>query len=175
MTNHRWYPRPVFFVHDLSRALQFYVNGLGFVKKWRVAAVLLAGLASPAAAQSDPTVWRVREVVLDDLRSRPGFNVHTRFVSDSADLARYVACRGTGAQRRCTLKDTVPVVRLVVTLLAPDSARVQVGRYRMFTERCPSRTPIDPPLLGVDANETRTLVFRSGRWAETGSRVYIAC
>lgn len=37
MTEHRWYPRPVFFVHDLSRALRFYVDGLGFVKKWHEA------------------------------------------------------------------------------------------------------------------------------------------
>ena len=30
----RWYARPVFFVTDLSRALEFYVGGLGFVKAW---------------------------------------------------------------------------------------------------------------------------------------------
>ena len=31
---HRWYPRPVFFVADLSRALEFYVGSLGFTKAW---------------------------------------------------------------------------------------------------------------------------------------------
>lgn len=31
---HRWYSRPVLFVSDLSRALQFYVHGLGFKKDW---------------------------------------------------------------------------------------------------------------------------------------------
>ena len=31
---HRWYARPVFFVADLSRALTFYVEGLGFAKSW---------------------------------------------------------------------------------------------------------------------------------------------
>lgn len=30
----RWYARPVFFVTDLSRALQFYVDSLGFAKAW---------------------------------------------------------------------------------------------------------------------------------------------
>lgn len=30
----RWYARPVFFVTDLDRALRFYVDQLGFWKKW---------------------------------------------------------------------------------------------------------------------------------------------
>ena len=38
MTHHeavqRWYARPVFYVADLSRALSFYVAGLGFEKAW---------------------------------------------------------------------------------------------------------------------------------------------
>lgn len=29
-----WYARPVFFVTDLDRALRFYVDRLGFWKKW---------------------------------------------------------------------------------------------------------------------------------------------
>lgn len=33
-TVHRWYPRPVFFVADLNRALHFYVDLLGFEKRW---------------------------------------------------------------------------------------------------------------------------------------------
>ena len=34
---HRWYARPVFFVADLTRAIDFYVGSLGFVKKWHEA------------------------------------------------------------------------------------------------------------------------------------------
>lgn len=34
---HRWYARPVFFVADLDRALQFYVDQLGFAKAWHEA------------------------------------------------------------------------------------------------------------------------------------------
>lgn len=30
----KWYARPVFFVADVNRALRFYVDVLGFVKKW---------------------------------------------------------------------------------------------------------------------------------------------
>jgi catechol 2,3-dioxygenase-like lactoylglutathione lyase family enzyme len=32
---HRWYARPVLFVADLDRALQFYIDLLGFEKAWR--------------------------------------------------------------------------------------------------------------------------------------------
>jgi catechol 2,3-dioxygenase-like lactoylglutathione lyase family enzyme len=34
---HRWYPRPVFFVSDIQAALHFYLDKLGFVKKWHEA------------------------------------------------------------------------------------------------------------------------------------------
>jgi catechol 2,3-dioxygenase-like lactoylglutathione lyase family enzyme len=33
-TDHTWYMRPVFFVTDIQRAVGFYVNKLGFTKKW---------------------------------------------------------------------------------------------------------------------------------------------
>ncbi len=36
-TDHVWYPRPVFFVADLARALHFYQELLGFTKKWHEA------------------------------------------------------------------------------------------------------------------------------------------
>jgi catechol 2,3-dioxygenase-like lactoylglutathione lyase family enzyme len=31
---HKWYARPVFFVSDLQAALGFYIDKLGFKKKW---------------------------------------------------------------------------------------------------------------------------------------------
>jgi len=31
---HRWYARPVFFVADVNRAADFYIDMLGFKKKW---------------------------------------------------------------------------------------------------------------------------------------------
>ena len=33
-TVHRWYARPVLFVADVNRAARFYVDMLGFTKKW---------------------------------------------------------------------------------------------------------------------------------------------
>ena len=33
-TVHRWYTRPVFFVADITRAIRFYVDVLGFEKGW---------------------------------------------------------------------------------------------------------------------------------------------
>jgi catechol 2,3-dioxygenase-like lactoylglutathione lyase family enzyme len=37
LSGQHWYARPVFFVADLSRSLHFYVDRLGFVKKWHEA------------------------------------------------------------------------------------------------------------------------------------------
>ena len=31
---HRWYTRPVLFVSDVNRALRFYIDMLGFEKRW---------------------------------------------------------------------------------------------------------------------------------------------
>ena len=31
---HRWYARPVLFVSDVNRAIRFYVDMLGFEKRW---------------------------------------------------------------------------------------------------------------------------------------------
>jgi catechol 2,3-dioxygenase-like lactoylglutathione lyase family enzyme len=36
-TAHQWYARPVLFVADISRALRFYVDLLGFEKAWHEA------------------------------------------------------------------------------------------------------------------------------------------
>lgn len=35
--DHVWYMRPVFFVADIQRAIRFYVDQLGFKKKWHEA------------------------------------------------------------------------------------------------------------------------------------------
>lgn len=35
--SHRWYARPVFLVADIQQSIDFYVNRLGFVKKWHEA------------------------------------------------------------------------------------------------------------------------------------------
>lgn len=34
---HRWYARPVFYVSDVQAALRFYMDQLGFQKKWHEA------------------------------------------------------------------------------------------------------------------------------------------
>ena len=34
---HRWYARPVFFVSDVQGALRFYIDKLGFEKRWHEA------------------------------------------------------------------------------------------------------------------------------------------
>jgi catechol 2,3-dioxygenase-like lactoylglutathione lyase family enzyme len=37
LVDHMWYTRPVFFVSDIQRAIAFYVDKLGFKKKWHEA------------------------------------------------------------------------------------------------------------------------------------------
>jgi len=37
MESYRWYMRPVFFVSDVQRAIEFYVGKLGFEKRWHEA------------------------------------------------------------------------------------------------------------------------------------------
>src|SRR5437870_5847924 len=34
---HRWYVRPVFFVSDIQGAIRFYIDKLGFEKRWHEA------------------------------------------------------------------------------------------------------------------------------------------
>src|SRR5688500_9484873 len=36
-TGHKWYARPVFYVADVQRAAAFYIEKLGFWKKWHEA------------------------------------------------------------------------------------------------------------------------------------------
>jgi catechol 2,3-dioxygenase-like lactoylglutathione lyase family enzyme len=36
-SSHRWYTRPVFFVSDVQTALRFYIDQLGFEKRWHEA------------------------------------------------------------------------------------------------------------------------------------------
>jgi catechol 2,3-dioxygenase-like lactoylglutathione lyase family enzyme len=36
-TTHRWYARPVLFVSDVQDALRFYIDKLGFEKRWHEA------------------------------------------------------------------------------------------------------------------------------------------
>jgi catechol 2,3-dioxygenase-like lactoylglutathione lyase family enzyme len=36
-STHQWYARPVLFVTDIQRALRFYLDTLGFTKKWHEA------------------------------------------------------------------------------------------------------------------------------------------
>ena len=138
-------------------------------------ALFLVVETSSALGQSPTTVPGVREAVMEELRSQRGFNTRTQFVSDSTGLAQFVSCRTSASVRRCSLTDSVPVVLVRITMLTRDSAHVLVGRYRMFYSRCPSGTPIDPPLIAIDDNETRTLVYRAGKWVESGYRRRMVC
>lgn len=126
-------------------------------------------------AQSPMTAQGVRQAVVAELRTQRNIDPRTQFVGDSAELAPFVTCENIAAVRRCTLTDSVPVMLVRVTMLRQDSAHVMTGRYRMFSSRCPSGTPIDPPIVAIDANETRTVVYRGGAWVESGRRRRAVC
>lgn len=136
-------------------------------------------LPSPtrARAQEPMDPRAVRDAVIRELSAKHTFGVRAHFVSDSAELSAFVRCARTRASsaRRCVLTDTVPVVLVRVIMPRPDSARVLIGRYRMFDARCPSGTRIDPPLIAVENGETRTFLYQSGRWIDTGRRTRVVC
>jgi CO dehydrogenase/acetyl-CoA synthase beta subunit len=117
----------------------------------------------------------VRDAVVHELRTTKRASPRTQFVSDSADLERFISCESVAAVRRCVLTDSVPVMLVRVTMIAPDSAEALVGTYRMFDARCPSGVRIDPPLIAIDQTERRTLVYRAGQWTERGYRRMAVC
>jgi hypothetical protein len=52
---HRWYARPVLFVADLNRALRFYIDMLGFEKRWLTPVSISRG-SSHTRQPSEPLV-----------------------------------------------------------------------------------------------------------------------
>jgi catechol 2,3-dioxygenase-like lactoylglutathione lyase family enzyme len=78
----RWYARPVLFVSDMERSIEFYVAKIGFAEKWRhdhegktlVAQVDRRGCELILAAQEPDRTGRGRmfisldDAVLDDVR-----------------------------------------------------------------------------------------------------------
>ena len=101
-TVHRWYTRPVLFVSDLSRAIRFYVDVLGFEKGWH-------------EGDGSGTVCQVNhgecEIILceDDTRRDRG-RLYVELTADGlADLRRQFAERGVSPRERWWGNDTLQV------------------------------------------------------------------
>ena len=101
-TMHRWYARPVLFVADVHRAIRFYVDMLGFEKRWH-------------SDNGDGTVCQVDrgecEIILceDPKRSDKG-RLFIELTADGlADLRRELAERGVPSRESWWGYDTVQV------------------------------------------------------------------
>ena len=144
----------------------------------RQRAVFFGLLLAPPVARAQPTrsIDDVRTAAVVAYRSldRPARDMP--IVADSAELwRRFVRCRGRAKSRHCALKGATKVTMFLVTLPTSDSAAVEVREYQMIAERCPSRTPIVPPRLGVAHVEYWAFRFRDGRWQSSGRPSTIAC
>lgn len=91
-TTMRWYARPVFFVTDIGRAIDFYVGRLGFVKKWH------EGEGRGTVCQVDRSEC---EIILTEERDRRDRGRLFLELSREAvdELLREVAERGVGTRR----------------------------------------------------------------------------
>ena len=144
----------------------------------RQVAVFLALLLAPyvARAQSARSIDDVRTAAVAAYRGLAHPARDTPIVADSAELwRRFVRCSGRAKSRHCELKGATTVVMFLVTLPTTDSAAVEVREYQMILERCPSRTPIIPPRVGVAHVEYWAFLFKDGRWQPTGRPSTIAC
>jgi catechol 2,3-dioxygenase-like lactoylglutathione lyase family enzyme len=90
--DHKWYPRPVFFVSDLRVALGFYIDALGFRKKWH-------------ADQGQGTVCQVDrsecEIILcEDANRQDKSRLFVELTRDGIDeLRREISTRSVPAQK----------------------------------------------------------------------------
>jgi hypothetical protein len=141
-----------------------------------VALLLWSVSARVSRAQAPRTLDGARAAALAALRVRGGPSALAPIVADSAELwRRFVRCRGRATSRQCTLHGVAAVTMLFVSLPTPDSATVVVREYRMIAERCPSRTPIVPPRLGVAHVEFWSIRFSQGQWRQIGNISGVAC
>jgi hypothetical protein len=140
-----------------------------------ITASLVLGLLAATTGSAQSPAQSLRRAVEQQLLQEPDVDPRSRFVGDSAELERHLRCEPHPTGRACRLADSLPVMLVAVRMVRDDSAQVTVGRYRLFTQRCPLGTPLDPPRVAIDAHETRTMVWRDARWVEAGPRVMAVC
>ena len=101
-TVHRWYTRPVLFVADVNRALRFYVDALGFEKRWH------EGNGAGGVCQVDRGGC---EIILCEEPTRPGRGrLFIALTADAlADLKRRLAERAVVAQETWWGYDAIQV------------------------------------------------------------------
>ena len=99
---HRWYARPVLFVADVQRAARFYVDMLGFVKKWH------ADDGAGTVCQVDRSDCEI--ILCEDASRTDRGRVFVELTAEGlADLRRELAERGVAHRQTWWGYDTLQV------------------------------------------------------------------
>ena len=89
---HKWYARPVLFVADVNRALRFYVDVLGFEKRWH------EGDGAGTVCQVDRSECEI--ILCQDATRRDKARLFVELTADGvAELRREIAERSIPAQQ----------------------------------------------------------------------------
>ncbi|MFL5483200.1 MAG: glyoxalase superfamily protein [Gemmatimonadaceae bacterium] len=101
-TIHRWYVRPVLFVGDVDRALRFYIDMLGFEKRWH------AGDGAGKVCQVDRGECEI--ILCEDGRHTDKARLFVELTADGlADLRRELAERSVPTKETWWGYDTLVV------------------------------------------------------------------
>ncbi|MDF1503846.1 glyoxalase superfamily protein [Roseisolibacter sp. H3M3-2] len=99
---HRWYARPVLFVADVHRAARFYVESLGFEKRWH------SDDGAGTVCQVDRGECEI--ILCEDAARRDRGRLFVELTADGlAELRRELAARGVPARATWWGYDTVAV------------------------------------------------------------------
>ena len=100
--SHRWYARPVFFVADVNRAAKFYIDMLGFKKKWH------SGDGAGTVCQVDRGECEV--ILCQDDARRDKSRLFVELTAEGLeDLRRELAARSVPVKERWWGYDTIEV------------------------------------------------------------------
>jgi catechol 2,3-dioxygenase-like lactoylglutathione lyase family enzyme len=99
---HRWYPRPVFFVADVNRAARFYIDMLGFTKKWH------EGDGAGTVCQVDRSECEI--ILCEDDTRKDKSRLFVELTAEGLeDLRRELAARSVPTRERWWGYDTIAV------------------------------------------------------------------
>ena len=101
-TLHRWYARPVLFVADVHRAIRFYVDMLGFEKRWH------SDDGAGTVCQVDRGECEI--ILCEDAARKDKGRLFIELTADGlADLRRELSERGVPSRETWWGYDTVQV------------------------------------------------------------------
>ena len=101
-TAHRWYTRPVLFVADVNRALGFYIDTLGFVKRWH------EGNGAGGVCQVNRGECEI--ILCEDATRRDRGRLFVELTADAfADLRRDLAARAVPVQETWWGNDAIRI------------------------------------------------------------------